>query len=111
MQQANDQPVESRLIVMLVYPGVMTMDVFGPLEAFASANHVADAPLYRLAVAGARTAAGAPPPGVARAPLYRLAIAGMTTAPVATSIGIVITPTIALDDIVDPIDTLLVSGG
>jgi len=87
MQQANDQPVESRLIVMLVYPGVMTMDVFGPLEAFASANHVAGAPLYRLA------------------------IAGMTTAPVATSIGIVITPTIALDDIVDPIDTLLVSGG
>jgi transcriptional regulator GlxA family with amidase domain len=75
------------LIVMLVYPGVMTMDVFGPLEAFSTANHTAG-----------RT-------------LYRLEIAGMTKAPVATSLGIEITPTVALDDIAGPIDTLLVSGG
>ena len=44
-------------------------------------------------------------------PLYRLEIAGMTKAPVATSLGIEITPTVALDDIAGPIDTLLVSGG
>ncbi len=87
MQQATHQPVESRLIVMLVYPGVMAMDVFGPLEAFATANHAAGQPLYRLE------------------------IAGMTKAPVATSLGIEITPTVALDDIAGPIDTLLVSGG
>ncbi len=73
---------------MLVYPGVMAMDVFGPLEAFATANHTA-----------ARS-------------LYRLEIAGMTKAPVATSLGgIEITPTVALDDIAGSIDTLLVSGG
>jgi transcriptional regulator GlxA family with amidase domain len=88
MQQATNQPVDQRLIVMLVYPGVMAMDVFGPLEAFATANHTA-----------ARS-------------LYRLEIAGMTKAPVATSLGgIEITPTVALDDIAGSIDTLLVSGG
>ena len=88
MQQATSQPVDPRLIVMLVYPGVMAMDVFGPLEAFATANHTA-----------ARS-------------LYRLEIAGMTKAPVATSLGgIEITPTVALDDIAGSIDTLLVSGG
>jgi transcriptional regulator GlxA family with amidase domain len=88
MQQASNQPVDQRLIVMLVYPGVMAMDVFGPLEAFATANHTA-----------ARS-------------LYRLEIAGMTKAPVATSLGgIEITPTVALDDIAGSIDTLLVSGG
>lgn len=88
MQQASDQPADQRLIVMLVYPGVMTMDVFGPLEAFATANHAAGQPLYRLE------------------------IAGMTTAPIATSLGgIKITPTVALADIAGPIDTLLVSGG
>ena len=73
---------------MLVYPGVMAMDVFGPLEAFATANHAAGRPLYRLE------------------------IAGMTKTPVATSLGgIEITPTVALDDIAGSIDTLLVSGG
>jgi transcriptional regulator GlxA family with amidase domain len=88
MQQATNQPVETRLIVMLVYPGVMAMDVFGPLEAFATANHAAGRPLYRLE------------------------IAGLTKAPVATSLGgIEITPTVALDDIAGSIDTLLVSGG
>ena len=52
MQQATDQPADPRLIVMLVYPGVMAMDVFGPLEAFATANHAADQPHYRLEIAG-----------------------------------------------------------
>jgi transcriptional regulator GlxA family with amidase domain len=78
---------QSRLVVMLVYPRVMAMDVFGPLEAFAQANYVA------------------------RQPLYRLAIAGMNTAPVETSLGIQIVPSVALADIAEPIDTLLVSGG
>ena len=39
-------------VVMLVYPGVLAMDIFGPLEAFASANAIALRPLYRLAIAG-----------------------------------------------------------
>ena len=84
---AAPEQAEPRLVVMLVYPGVMAMDVFGPLEAFASANIIAGRPLYRLA------------------------IAGKTTAPVETSLGLPIVPSVALDDIEGPIDTLLVSGG
>jgi transcriptional regulator GlxA family with amidase domain len=84
---AAPEQAEPRLVVMLVYPGVMAMDVFGPLEAFASANIIAGRPLYRLA------------------------IAGKTTAPVETSLGLPIVPSVAIDDIEGPIDTLLVSGG
>jgi transcriptional regulator GlxA family with amidase domain len=78
---------DSRLIVMLVYPGIMTMDVFGPLEAFATAN------------------------SVTKRPLYRLAIASMDGAAVETSIGVSLAPSIAAPAIREPIDTLLVSGG
>ncbi len=81
------ESVPPRFVVMLVYPGVLAMDIFGPLEAFASAN------------------------AIAHRPLYRLAIAGMSIAPVDTSLGIRITPSVAAADIEEPIDTLLVSGG
>src|ERR671912_231102 len=84
---AAPEQAEPRLVIMLVYPGIMAMDVFGPLEAFASANIIAGRPLYRLA------------------------IAGKTTAPVETSLGLPIVPSVALADIEGPIDTLLVSGG
>ena len=72
---------------MLVYPGVVAMDVFGPLEAFATAN------------------------AIDRRSLYQLAIVGMSMAPVETSLGIPIAPSAAVADIDGPIDTLLVSGG
>ena len=78
---------ETRLIVMLVYPGVMAMDVFGPLEAFAMANQVAGRPIYRIVVAS------------------------MDGAPVSTSIGVMLHPSLAVSQIAEPIDTLLVSGG
>jgi transcriptional regulator GlxA family with amidase domain len=87
MPSVARKPAESRFVVVLVYPGVVAMDIFGPLEAFATANIIA------------------------RRPLYRLAIAGMTMAPVDTSLGIRITPSVAVADIKEPIDTLLVSGG
>jgi transcriptional regulator GlxA family with amidase domain len=81
------EQTETRLVVMLVYPGVVAMDVYGPLEAFATANMIA------------------------RRPLYRLEIAGMTAEPVETSLGIPIAPSMAVADIKESIDTLLVSGG
>jgi len=87
MPSVAREPAEPRFVVMLVYSGVVAMDIFGPLEAFAMAN------------------------ATARRPLYRLAIAGMSLAPVDTSIGIPITPSVAVADIKEPIDTLLVSGG
>ena len=87
MPSVAREPAEPRFVVMLVYPGVVAMDIFGPLEAFAMANAIAGRPLYRLA------------------------IAGLSLAPVDTSIGIPITPSVAVADIREPIDTLLVSGG
>src|SRR4030088_3535589 len=87
MPSVAGEPAEPRVVVMLVYPGVVAMDIFGPLEAFATAN------------------------AIAHRPLYRLAIAAMTMAPVDTSLGICITPSVAVADIREPIDTLLVSGG
>src|SRR5580704_327248 len=87
MPSGGREPAAPRFFVMLVYPGVMTMDIFGPLEAFATANMIVGRPLYRLA------------------------IAGMSMTPVDTSLGIRITPSIAVADIQEPIDTLLVSGG
>jgi transcriptional regulator GlxA family with amidase domain len=87
MPSVAGEPAEPRFVVMLVYPGVVAMDIFGPLEAFATAN------------------------AIAHQPLYRLAIAGMSLAPVDTSLGIRITPSVAVADIREPIDTLLVSGG
>ena len=87
MPSVAQEQAEPRLVAMLVYPGVVAMDVFGPLEAFATAN------------------------AIARRPLYRIAIAGMSMAPVDTSLGIQITPSVAVADIEGPIDTLLVSGG
>src|SRR5260370_24662060 len=87
MPSVAGEPAEPRFVVMLVYPGVVAMDIFGPLEAFATAN------------------------AIAHRPLYRLAIAGMSMAPVDTSLGIRITPSVAVTDIQEPIDTLLVSRG
>jgi transcriptional regulator GlxA family with amidase domain len=78
---------KTRLVVMLVYPKVLTMDVFGPLEAFSMANFAAGQPLYRLA------------------------IASMDGAPVDTSLGLQVTPSVAAPRIAEPIDTLLVAGG
>jgi transcriptional regulator GlxA family with amidase domain len=87
MPSVAREQAEPRLVAMLVYPGVVAMDVFGPLEAFATAN------------------------AIARRSLYRIAIAGMSMAPVDTSLGIQITPSVAVAAIEGPIDTLLVSGG
>ncbi len=78
---------EPRSVVMLVYPGVMAMDVVGPLEAFASANYIA------------------------RRALYDVTVAATDITPVETSLGMRIMPSIAFEDIERPIDTLLVSGG
>lgn len=84
---AAEEKARTRLVVMLVYPGVMTMDVVGPLEAFAAAN------------------------AESHQPLYRLAIVSMDGKPVATSLGIRLFPSVAAARIAGPIDTLLVSGG
>src|SRR5260370_34460093 len=87
MPSVAGEPAEPRFVVMLVYPGVVAMDIFGPLEAFATAN------------------------AIAHRPLYRLAIAGMSPAPVETSLSLRIPPSVAVADIPESIDTRLVSRG
>jgi transcriptional regulator GlxA family with amidase domain len=84
----NAGPAPPRLVVALVFDGVMLLDLSGPLEAFTIA-------------AGAH--AGAPP--------YRTRVASMAGGTTRTSTGLVVVaePVAALDG--EPIDTLLVPGG
>lgn len=82
-----DSPSLQRHIVVIVYQGVMALDVCGPMDAFAMANFYANRGLYRLSIAAA------------------------TTDPVKTSIGSCIVPNYPLADLPGPIDTLLVAGG
>lgn len=82
-----DPDSPQRHIVVLIYPGVMAMDVCGPMDAFAMAN------IY------------------AKRDLYRLSIAAVTADPVKTSIGFCLVPDHAVADLEGPIDTLLVAGG
>jgi transcriptional regulator GlxA family with amidase domain len=84
---APDSASLQRHIVVLVYSGVMALDVCGPMDAFAMANFYA------------------------KRDLYRLSIAAVTTDPVKTSVGFCIVPNYALADLEGPIDTLLVAGG
>ena len=48
---------------------------------------------------------------LANQPLYRLSTAAVTADPVRTSLGFCIVPNLALADLLDPIDTLLIAGG
>ena len=53
-------PCEPRLIACLIYPDVMSLDVTGPLQVFASANVERQRqglpPFYRIQVLGERSA-------------------------------------------------------
>ncbi|KAF1052496.1 MAG: HTH-type transcriptional regulator CdhR [Stenotrophomonas maltophilia] len=81
-----------RRIACLIYPEVMSLDVTGPLQVFASANVE-------------RERQGLPAP-------YRLEVLGEQVGPVATSAGLRICADLAWAE-VDPaqLDTLLVPGG
>lgn len=77
--------VTPRRIVFLAYPGFQSLDVFGPLEAFALTNRgYPDSYDVQLVA----------PDG-----------------PLATSSGIGLAPTLGLDSATGPIDTLVVAGG
>jgi transcriptional regulator GlxA family with amidase domain len=72
-------------VVLLVYAGVQTLDVAGPLDAFASANS-------------------------ARSGAYHTLTTSLNGASFASESGLRIAPDAALRD-VGPIDTLIVPGG
>jgi transcriptional regulator GlxA family with amidase domain len=86
-----------RNVVILVYPGVQSLDVTGPLEVFTGAQQ-----LLEVQAAG-RTEQ--------RDPGYRVLVVSRDRAPLETSSGLTIVPHAALEDAPRAIDTLIVAGG
>jgi transcriptional regulator GlxA family with amidase domain len=81
-----------RRVAILVYPGVQSLDLTGPLEVFAGAR--------RLIEAAARPE-----------PTYEVQIVAARPDPLRCSSGLTITPDCTLPKGGPPIDTLLVAGG
>jgi len=83
---------DRRLIAIVVYPGVQSLDVTGPLEVFAGAQHLIDA--------SARSERG-----------YDVRVLSRDGQPLRTSSGLGLIPHAKLPTQPPPIDTLLVAGG
>ena len=81
-----------RQIVIVTYPGVQSLDVTGPLEVFAGAQHLLEA--------GARTERR-----------YQLHTLSRDGRPLRTSSGLLLTPDCSLAQAPRQIDTLIVAGG
>jgi len=82
-----------RNVVIVVYPGVQSLDIAGPLEVFVGAQ--------QLVAATGRSERG-----------YRVTIASPDGArPLSTSSGLEIVPDASLAELSGPIDTLIVAGG
>ncbi|HEX5224452.1 MAG TPA: GlxA family transcriptional regulator [Solirubrobacteraceae bacterium] len=81
-----------RQIAILLYPGVQSLDVTGPLEVFHTAHQL-------LAHAGSSDRG------------YEVALLGAAAAPLRTSSGLQVVPDATLDRVSGPIDTLIVPGG
>lgn len=86
------QHSRARRIAILLYPGVQSLDVTGPLEVFAGAQQAVEA-------------SGRPDPG------YTISTIARAPAPVRTSSGLQITPDGLLPRAGEKIDTLIVPGG
>jgi transcriptional regulator GlxA family with amidase domain len=89
------RPGPERDVVILVYPGVQSLDVTGPLEVFNSAQRLLEA-----TTGGERGRPG-----------YRTLVVSPDGAPVRTSSGLTIVPHAAMGQAPVAIDTLLVAGG
>jgi transcriptional regulator GlxA family with amidase domain len=81
------RPSPQRRVVLIVFPGVQTLDVAGPAEAFAGANRVSGCRLYDVVTASA------------------------DGAPVVTTAGFALSTTALSDLRPGPRDTVLVAGG
>jgi transcriptional regulator GlxA family with amidase domain len=81
-----------RLIAIVAYPGVQSLDVTGPLEVFTGAQ--------RLIEAESRRDRG-----------YRMLVLSRDGQELRTSSGLVVVPDASLRDAPEPIDTLIVAGG
>jgi transcriptional regulator GlxA family with amidase domain len=86
------RPRDRRQVVILVYPGVQSLDVTGPLEVFAGAE--------QLVQAAGRADAG-----------YAVTVVSRDGEPLLTSSGLTVTPHAGLKGAPPSIDTLIVAGG
>ncbi len=84
--------MEPRLIVLVAYPGVQSLDLCGPLDVFAGAQRLINH-------------TGLPDRG------YQIMIAGPTAEPLRTDSGLRVTPDAALADVPRQVHTLIVAGG
>ena len=90
-----------RRIAILIYPGVQSLDLTGPLEVFATAQQMLSA--RRDVVAGhaeERLDGG-----------YEIRIVAPTREALRTSSGMTLMADLAIDEASEPIDTLIVAGG
>ncbi len=79
--------MEARRVVMVVYPGIQTLDVSGPVEVFSTANRQSGRDLYRIEVVAT------------------------TAEPVRGTSGLAIGVDRAIADVRGGVDTLMVAGG
>jgi transcriptional regulator GlxA family with amidase domain len=86
-QAAHDRSVEERTVALVIFPGLQSLDLVGPMEVFATANTFAGRDVYRLTVAAVQAG------------------------PVVTSSGLGLRADAALADVDGPLDTLVVVGG
>ena len=92
----HDRPMSSRprnrTVAIVVYPGIQSLDVTGPLEVFAGAARLVEE-------------AGRPEPG------YHLRILSPGGLPVTSASGLRITPDGPVGERIGALDTLIVAGG
>jgi transcriptional regulator GlxA family with amidase domain len=103
------RPSPPRNVVILVYPGVQSLDVTGPLEVFSGAQLLLEAGHRRVAPGGRPLAEAKHDAVTARG--YSTTVVSSDGAAVATSSGLTIIPHADLHHAPARIDTLLVAGG
>ena len=100
----------TRQIVLLLFPGVQSLDVSGPIEVFSSAQRLLDAGTSptRGDARGGDSGADTRP---SRATRYEIRTLSADGAPVRTSSGLTLLPGGTLEQAPRRIDTLIVPGG
>ncbi len=107
------QRSSTRQIVVLLFPGVQSLDVSGPVEVFAGTQRLLDAGASAVgrAVGGERPGATLRDPTRRALARYEIRTLSADGAPVRTSSGLTLVPDGTLEQTPRAIDTLIVPGG
>ncbi len=97
LEPAAHRRLTAREVVILIYPGVQSLDVTGPLEVFAGATQLF----------GSHAGRGSTPHDRG----YRVHIVSPDGAALTTSSGLTLVPHAAIHDAPPKLDTLLIAGG